>query len=180
MTQHPATRLGEDSGEASGTKQEELTAPPLHSPSRPPFTSEAVWLKVGWACQGADALPSPDTPSCLLPAPLLEAPAAHPAGPVDGILSDLLEPSLGEAGRRYRADTGPGPLAHLGPHWTTLVLGEKAAAPSLSLSVTHWTPLAENLGSEEDKKGRRRFPCISSWNCPQLWSFPPPSSETLD
>lgn len=63
-------------------------ATPLHSSSQAPFTSmrEAVWPQVGWACQGADALPSLDTHSCSLPAPLLEAPATHPAGPVDGIL----------------------------------------------------------------------------------------------
>lgn len=53
-------------------------------------------------------------------------------------------------------------------------------SPSLSLSSTHWTPLAENLGSEEDKKGRKTFPCAYSWNCAQLWLLPTPSSETLD
>lgn len=65
-------------------------------------------------------------------------------------------------------------------HWSTWASLDNTGAwregccpQPLSLSVTHWTPLAENLGSEEDKKGRKGFPCASSWDCPQLW---PPSS----
>uniref|UniRef100_A0A8C4MLK1 Discoidin domain receptor tyrosine kinase 1 n=1 Tax=Equus asinus asinus TaxID=83772 RepID=A0A8C4MLK1_EQUAS len=99
-----------DPGEASGTKQEELTAPQLHSP--------------------------PDHPSSL---------------------------------RERQCDrSSHAPFLRLWP------------LQPLSLSVTHWTPMAENLGSEEDKKGRKLFLCAYSWNCPQLWPLPPPSSETLD
>lgn len=67
------------------------------------------------------------------------------------------------------------PLEHLGS-WTTLVPGGETVAPAL-LSATHWTPLAENLGSEEDKKRNCPTPGIVF----SFGLFPRhPSSETLD
>lgn len=46
------------------------------------------------------------------------------------------------------------------------------------LSSTHWTLLAENLGNEEDKKGRKIYP-VSTPGIVLSFGFSP-SSETLD
>lgn len=71
-------------------------------------------------------------------------------------------------------------------HWSTWAPLDNTdswrggCAPSFSLPVTHWTPLAENQGGEEDKKERKMFPYACSGTCSQLGLLPPPSPETLD
>lgn len=67
-------------------------------------------------------------------------------------------------------NTGQGPLEHLGPLDDTGSWREDCPPPQ-PLSVTHWTPLAEDLWSEEDKKGRKMLPCAHSWTCPQFIFF---------
>lgn len=117
---------------------------------------------------------------CSCPHPVLssisspEAPATHPAGPMNGILSDFFHHCLGKGGDKCRADTGHGLLNTWVPLDNTGSWGG-GCVPSLSLPVTHWTPLAENLGGRKDKKGRKLFPCAYPWNCSQLWLPPPPS-----
>lgn len=107
----------------------------------------------------------------------LEAPATHPAGPMDGILSDFFHHPLGKGGDKCRADTGHGLLNTWVPLDNTGSWGV-GCVPSLSLPVTHWTPLAENLGGRKDKKGRKLFPEPT----PELFSALASSSipNTLD
>lgn len=80
----------------------------------------------------------------------------------------------GKGRDKCRADTGHGLLNTWVPLDNTGSWGG-GCVPSLSLPVTHWTPLAENLVGRKDKKGRKLFPCAYPWNCSQLWLPPPPS-----
>lgn len=75
---------------------------------------------------------------------------AHPAGLWPDPLRPLLAVPWGGLGQT-QGRHWTWPLEPLGP-WTTLVLGGKVW-PTASLSVTHWTPLAEGLGGEEGAEG---------------------------
>lgn len=136
---------------------------PTPFPSRPPLPPLRGSGRSGLALPGeADALPSPDMLSCLLPAPLLEAPAAHPAGPVDGILSDTQQAiPWGRLGEDI-GQTWTWPTGTPGPHWTTLVPGEKAAAPTASLSPSHTGPHWLRIWEVRRTRKEKGFPCISS------------------
>lgn len=149
-TLQPA-RTGSYPGKLDTEPTEDHSTPPHRLLTAGP--PEAARLQVGWAFPRSCCLChwiSHTSCSSLS--------ATHPAGPVDGILTDFFQWSLEEGPREkgpgrvrgthwtreHGARTGPSLLSQLGPtgqHW---FLGSWLG-PSL-LPVTHWTPSTEGSG----------------------------------